>query len=101
MNDKGRYRQHPKQQRLKPIRGGIASDQTSKAIIQRILKLLFASDASLRCLHRSVAKQKLKLFQFASTTIARPGVVRRRSWRTGYLCWPGQRTASPRRCIDF
>jgi hypothetical protein len=39
----------------------------------RILKLLFASDVSLRCLDRSVAKQKLNLFEFASTTMAEPG----------------------------
>src|SRR5258706_8815559 len=36
----------------------------------RILKLLFASDVPLRGLHRSVAKEKLNLFQFASTTMA-------------------------------
>jgi hypothetical protein len=44
--------------------------RNSKSIIHRILKLLFASDVPLRCLHRSVAKQKLNLFEFASTAMA-------------------------------
>jgi hypothetical protein len=34
------------------------------------LKLLFASDVPFRCLHGGVAKQKLNLFQFATTTMA-------------------------------
>jgi hypothetical protein len=34
------------------------------------LKLLFASDVPFRGLHRSVAKEKLNLFQFASATMA-------------------------------
>jgi hypothetical protein len=40
-------------------------------VIDRILQLLFASDVPLRCLHRSVAKQKLNLFQFASQAVAK------------------------------
>ncbi len=52
---------------------GVTCDRNSKPMIHRILKLLFASDVPLRCLHRSVAKQKLNLFEFASTTMAEPG----------------------------
>jgi hypothetical protein len=37
------------------------------------LKLLFASDVPFRRLHRGAAKQKLNLFQFASTTMAQAG----------------------------
>ncbi len=55
------------------LSSGVACDRNSKSIIHRILKLLFGSDVPLRCLHRSVAKQKLNLFQFASTTMAEPG----------------------------
>jgi hypothetical protein len=38
-----------------------------------ILKLLFASDVPLGCLNRSVAKQKLNLFEFAPTTMTQAG----------------------------
>src|ERR1035438_4826822 len=38
--------------------GGVACNRNSKSIIHRILNLMFASDVPLRCLHRSVAKQK-------------------------------------------
>jgi hypothetical protein len=41
--------------------------------IHGILKLLFASDISLRCLYGSVAEQKLNLLEFASATMAQPG----------------------------
>jgi hypothetical protein len=41
-----------------------------------ILELLFASDVPLRCLDRSVAKEKLNLFQFASTTMVKTRQVR-------------------------
>jgi hypothetical protein len=37
------------------------------------LKLLFASDVPVGCLDRSVAKQKLNLFEFASTTMTQAG----------------------------
>jgi hypothetical protein len=37
------------------------------------LKLLFASDVPFRCLNTGVAKQKLNLFEFASTTMAQAG----------------------------
>jgi hypothetical protein len=37
------------------------------------LKLLFASDVPLGCLNRSVAKQKLNLFEFAPTTMTQAG----------------------------
>jgi len=45
----------------------------SKSIIHCILKVLFAADVTLRCLHGSVAQQKLNLFQFSSTTMAQAG----------------------------
>jgi hypothetical protein len=61
VQDKGRYRQQRD------------CDRDPESIIHRILKLLFASDVPFRCLHRSVAKQKLNLFQFASTTVAQAG----------------------------
>jgi hypothetical protein len=41
------------------VLGSVAGNRNSKAIIHVILKLLFASDVPFRCLHRSVAKQKL------------------------------------------
>jgi hypothetical protein len=53
--------------------GGVARNRNSKPIIHGILELLFASDLPFRCLHRSVTKQKLDLFQFASTAMAKPG----------------------------
>jgi hypothetical protein len=37
------------------------------------LKLLFASDVPFRGLNRGVAKEKLNLFQFASTTMTQAG----------------------------
>jgi hypothetical protein len=52
---------------------GVARNRNSKPIIHGILELLFASDVPFRCLHRSVAKQKLNLFQLASTAMAKPG----------------------------
>jgi hypothetical protein len=72
VNDKGRYRQHHRSGSALHLSRGVAG-KNSKSIIHRILKLLFASDVPLRCLHRSVAKQKLNLFKFASTTMAQPG----------------------------
>jgi hypothetical protein len=48
----------------------IACDRDSKSIIDRFVKLLLASDVPFRRLHRSVAKQKLDLFEFASTSVA-------------------------------
>jgi hypothetical protein len=53
--------------------GGFALNRNSKPIIHGILELLFASDVPFRCLNRSVAKQKLNLFQLASTAMAKPG----------------------------
>jgi hypothetical protein len=47
------------------------STEIPSSIIHRVLKLVFASDVPLRGLHRSVAKEKLNLFQFASTTMAK------------------------------
>ena len=58
--------------RLKVL-GGVARNRNSKPIIHGILEILFASDVPLGCLHRSVANQKLNLFQFASTAMAKPG----------------------------
>jgi hypothetical protein len=73
--DKGRYRQHRAQSRipklLKPHRLRLGS----KAIIDRFLKLLLASDVPLRRLHPSVAKQELDLFEFASTSMAEAGAT--------------------------
>jgi len=50
-----------------------ARDRNSKSIMHGILKLLFAPDVPFRCLHGGVAKQKLNLFQFSSTTMAQAG----------------------------
>jgi hypothetical protein len=55
------------------ISGGAARNRNSKPVIHSVLELLFASDVPLGCLHRSVARQKLNLFQFTSTTMAKPG----------------------------
>jgi hypothetical protein len=66
VNDKGRYRQPSATAPSETFSGSVACDRNSKSIIHRTLKLLFASDVPLRCLHGSVAKQKLNLFQFAS-----------------------------------
>jgi hypothetical protein len=69
LNDKGRYRQHRATANGRN-RSSVGCDRNSESIIHRILKLLFASDVPLRCLNRSVAKQKLNLFELASTTMA-------------------------------
>ncbi len=42
-------------------------------MIDRFLKLLLASDVPFRRLYRSVTKQKLDLFEFASTSMAEAG----------------------------
>lgn len=44
--------------------GEAARNRDSKPIIDGILELLFASGVPFRCLHRSVPRQKLNLFQF-------------------------------------
>src|ERR1700680_847182 len=54
--------------------GGVVCGRDSKSVVHCILKLLFASDIPLRCLHRSVAKQKLNLFQLTSTSVAQADV---------------------------
>ena len=50
-----------------------ACDRKSKAIINRIQKLLLAPDVSLGCLDRSVPKQKPNLFEFAAAIMAESG----------------------------
>ena len=55
----------PNRLRLK-LSSGLTCDRDSESIINCILKFLFAPDVALSCLDRSVAKQKLNLFQFAS-----------------------------------
>ena len=45
----------------------------SKSIIHRVLKFLLASDVPFRRLHQGVAKEKLNLLQFASTSMAEAG----------------------------
>ena len=61
----------PNRLRLK-LSSGLTCDRDPESIIHCILKFLFAPDVALSCLDRSVAKQKLNLFQFASTTMAEP-----------------------------
>src|SRR6266403_1940816 len=59
--------------KLAERRGKNAKKRAVVAVARKLavlLKLLFASDVPLRGLHRSVAKEKLNLFQFASTTMA-------------------------------
>lgn len=53
--------------------GCVACDWDFETIINRILQFLFAADVSLRYLHRSVAEQKLNLFQFAAAIMAEAG----------------------------
>ena len=48
------------------LSSGLTCDRDFESSIHCILKFLFASDVALSCLDRSVAKQKLNLFQFAS-----------------------------------
>jgi hypothetical protein len=75
VNDKGRYRQQPAvASRSNPSRG-VRCNRNPETIIHRILKLLFAADVPFRCLHRSVAKQKLDLFQFASRSVTQAGAT--------------------------
>lgn len=50
-----------------------ACDRNSEAIIHRVLYLLFATDVSLRCLDRSVPKQKPNLFEFAAAIVTESG----------------------------
>src|ERR1700685_2405311 len=52
------------------LSGRFGFNRKFKVIIHCVLKLLFASDVPLCSLHRSVAEEKLNLFQFASTTVA-------------------------------
>jgi hypothetical protein len=52
---------------------GVARDPNSDSIVHGVLKLLFAPDVSLRCLDRSVSKQKLNLFEFAAALMADSG----------------------------
>jgi hypothetical protein len=53
----------------------IACYRDSESIIDRFFKLLLASDVPFRRLHRSVAKQKLDLFEFPSKSIAETGAT--------------------------
>jgi hypothetical protein len=69
VNDKGRYRQFHAGLRG-PFLSGLARDPNSNAIINSILKFLFAPDVSLRCLDRRVPKQKSNLFEFAAAIMA-------------------------------
>ena len=55
----------PDRLRLK-LSNDLTCDRDPESVIHCILKFLFASDVALSCLDRSVAKQKLNLFQFAS-----------------------------------
>ena len=48
------------------LSSGLTCDGDPESIIHCILKFLFAPYVTLSCLDRSVAKQKLNLFQFAS-----------------------------------
>jgi hypothetical protein len=73
VNDKGRYRQHSQSGRACRLSDGVPCDRNFKSIIHRVLKFLLASDVPFRCLHRGVAKEKLNLFQFASTAMAQTG----------------------------
>jgi hypothetical protein len=72
-DDKVCCRQQPAPAAALQILGGVPRDRNSKSIIYGILELLFASDIPFRCLHRSVTKQKLNLFELASTAVAEPG----------------------------
>ena len=50
----------------------LTRDRDFEAIINRTLQVLFASDVALRCLDRSVPKQKPK-FEFAAAIVAESG----------------------------
>jgi hypothetical protein len=52
---------------------GLTRDRDFEAIINRVMQLLFASDVALRCLDRSVPKQKPNLFEFAAAIMAESG----------------------------
>jgi hypothetical protein len=69
VNDKGRYRQEPQIVSARNFSSGVACDRNSDSIVHCILKLLFAANIPFRRLHRSVATQKLDLFQFASGAV--------------------------------
>src|SRR5271156_1639500 len=72
MNDKRRYRQLRARPRG-PLLSGLTRDRDFEAIINRVMQLLFASDVALRCLDRSVSKQKPNLFEFAAAIMAESG----------------------------
>jgi hypothetical protein len=55
----------PNRLRVK-LSSGLTCDGDPESIIHCIVKFLFAPYVTLSCLDRSVAKQKLNLFQFAS-----------------------------------
>jgi hypothetical protein len=73
VNDKGRYRRHPRSDAPANSSGGVICDRNSEPIIHGILKLLFAPDVPFRRLHRSVTKQKLNLLKFPSAAMVKPG----------------------------
>src|ERR1700744_3433341 len=62
-----------------------------EAIINRVLQFLFATDISLRCLDRSVPKQKPNLFEFAAAIVAESGAgaTKVMGCQVGYACLPG------------
>jgi hypothetical protein len=72
VNDKGRYRQHLKRQRLTlfrryTLRPKVQVDHSPRP------EFLLASGVSLRCLDRSVSEQELNLFEFAAGIMAESG----------------------------
>jgi hypothetical protein len=69
VNDKGRYRQHCKGELQSSLSCG-ACHRDAESIVDCFSEILRASDIPFRRLHRSVAKQKLDLFEFASTSMA-------------------------------
>ncbi len=52
---------------------GLTCNRNFETIINRVLELLFAPNVSLRCLDRSVPKQKPNLFEFSAAIMAEPG----------------------------
>jgi hypothetical protein len=81
VNDKGRYRQHRAQSRLRKPSSRVECHSESESIIDRFSEVLLASDVTFCRLYRGVAKQKLDLFEFASTFVAKARAQLRRSCR--------------------
>ncbi len=93
-NDKGRYRQDSVTKAPKTFQELFARDRNSKSITHGILKVLFAADVPFRCLH-GVAKQKLNLLRFSSTTIAGVRKCDEGHEVPNWLCQLDWRFASP------